>query len=292
MKEQLTAFQRYLAPRSPSNEWGIRATDLGYTKIPPGHPYPPFKHPESYTLNQQEGRVLEEYQIIYITRGKGIFWSERSGTDRIESGTVFLLFPGVRHRYRPDPSTGWDEHWIGFSGFHVDRIVPSRFSPERPVFKIGVHPEMQLLFSDSCELARHETYGFRERIGIKILDLLVELDLKIHAEASAVAHYEPQIRKACCQMVESIDKPFDSEAFARENGISHTSFRRHFKAQMGMAPVQYLLDLRMRKAIGLLMHTTLPVKTIAQECGFENPLYFSRMFKKRTGDPPSDARRG
>ena len=233
---------------------------------------------------------VKEYQVIYITRGKGSFWSKPSGEISIEGGTVFLLFPGVRHRYRPAPSTGWDEHWIGFSGFHADRIVPSQLSPECPVHKIGLHPEMQLLFTESCELARHEMYGFRERIGIRILDILVQLHLKIHEEASATSHYEQQIRKACNQMVEAIEKPFDSEAFARINGISHTSFRRHFKAQMDMAPIQYLLELRMRKAKGLLMQTTLPVQTIAEECGFDNPLYFSRLFKQRTGHSPSATR--
>ena len=151
---------------------------------------------------------------------------------------------------------------------------------------------MHLLFTESCDIARHESYGFRERIGVRILDILVQLHLKINEEESASTRYEPRIRKACKQMVEAIEKPFDSESFARSNGISHTSFRRHFKAQMGMAPIQYLLELRMRKAKGLLMQTTLPIQIIAEECGFDNPLYFSRLFKQRTGLSPSEIRKG
>lgn len=288
MTELLTSFQRYLSPGK--RDWGIVATDLGYTKIPPGHPYPPFKHPESYTLNQDTGRVLDEYQIIHLTRGRGSFWSERSGDTTLESGALFLLFPGVRHRYRPDPTTGWDEWWIGFSGYFADKIMTEQFLPERPVFQTGLHPEWQRLFNDSCELVQLESYGFRERIGVKVLDILVHLHYQMPEASSPTRRFESTIHKACNQMAASIGEPFDSAAFARENGISHTSFRRHFKSQMAMSPVQYLLDLRLRKARNLLMQTTLPVQTIAEECGFENPLYFSRFFKQRTGLPPSGAR--
>lgn len=291
MIKLLKAYQHYLTPRRDSQPWGIEASDLGYTKIPPGSPYPPGEHPESYTLNQREGRVLDEYQIIYITRGKGRFWSTRSGHIAIKVGIVFLLFPGVRHRYHPDPETGWDEQWIGFSGEYATRIMDAMFSPEDPVHAIGHHPEMQLLFTECCELAQHGAYGFRDRIAVKILEILVQLSLQTKRETSATSQYESTISKACQQMLDSIESPFDTDEFVRANGLSHSSFRRHFKLQTGMAPIDYLLDLRLQKARRLLMHTTLPVKVIAEACGFDNPLYFSRYFKKRTGVPPTLARK-
>lgn len=288
--DQLNAFQRYLPARPRKNHWGITATDLGYTKIPPGYPYPPFNHPESYTLNQETGRVLEEYQIVYITHGSGEFWSECSGTDVIEPGSLFLLFPGVRHRYRPDFATGWDEWWIGFSGSHADTIIRNHFVPERPVQKIGLHPEMQYLFTEACELATRESYGYGERIAAKVFEILVHLHLNHNEGERYKSRYQTQIRRACEQMLSSINQPFDSRAFARQQGISHTTFRRHFTSQVGMAPITYLLELRLRKAAQLLAQTTLPVQTVAAECGFDNPLYFSRFFKKRIGHSPSQAR--
>jgi len=57
---------------------------------------------------------------------------ECPGTRRqaIEAGDAFLLFPGKWHRYRPAPSTGWDEHWIGFNGSYADQIM-SRFFKQK-----------------------------------------------------------------------------------------------------------------------------------------------------------------
>ena len=71
-------FFRYISVPEEAKSWGLHVTDVGYTKVASGVPYPPFKHPENYTLQRESGRVLPEYQVIYITRGDGIFWSERS----------------------------------------------------------------------------------------------------------------------------------------------------------------------------------------------------------------------
>ena len=127
------AFFRYITVPEEAKRWGLHVTDLGYTKVPSGVPYPPFKHPESYTLQQETGRVLPEYQVIYITRGGGTFWSESSGEITIKAGSVFFLFPGIRHRYRPNSQTGWDEQGVGFTGDHADRLMQTFFDPVQPV---------------------------------------------------------------------------------------------------------------------------------------------------------------
>lgn len=291
MSFDLSIFHRYLSAQEANTAWGIHLTDIGATRVPPAHPYPPSKHPDAYTLNHATGRVLDIYQVIYITRGEGTFWSEKSDTCRIHQGTLFLLFPGVRHRYRPDPSTGWDEHWIGFSGPGADGFVSAKFTPENAVHQIGVHPDMELLFEECCDLIRHESYGFRERASLKLMEIVVNAHLKIHSQKLTQSPYDSLIRKACSQMIEYIDAPFDSNEFSLSNGVSHTSFRRHFKAKAGMSPVQYLLDLRIKKAKRLIMETVLPINNIAEECGFDNPLYFSRLFKQRVGVSPLNKRK-
>jgi AraC-like DNA-binding protein len=292
MPPRLAAFQLYLPPEPHPNVWGLHPTDLGFTRIPPGHPYPPFPHPESYTLNHDEGRSLDEYQLIYISRGRGSFWSERSQAARVAAGTVILLFPGIRHRYRPDPATGWDEHWLGFAGDHAQRIMSALFAAEQPLHHVGPHAAIRAHFTASCALARREAAGYREKVGVHILAILAELNLLVPARPLSTRGDEVRVRRACTQMIQNLAKPFDSARFAREQGMSHTSFRRHFRARMGISPIQYLLNLRLRRATQLLRQTTQPVKVIAQECGFDNPYHFSKQFRKRLGQSPSEIRRG
>ncbi len=234
-------------------------------------------------MQQETGRVLPEYQVIYITRGGGTFWSESSGEIAIESGSVFFLFPGIRHRYRPNSQTGWDEQWVGFSGDHADRLMQTFFDPVQPVHQVGIAPDLHSLFSQVCELTRHEGFGFRPILAAKTVEILAHVQTII---SGGLVLRSPEddllIRKACCQINDAVERAFDFKAFAAENGVSYTSFRRLFKAHTSLAPNQYLLEMRLRKAQRLLIHTTLPIQVIAEECGFENSFYFSRFFKQRT----------
>lgn len=289
---KLESFQRYLTYSSHAKQWGIEVTDLGFTRIPPNTPYPPFNHPESYTLHQKKGRILDQSQVIYITRGNGVFWTEASKQITVKAGSIMLLFPGIRHGYYPDSSTGWDEHWIGFRGKYAQSLMSNLFEINEPVIPIGLNPELLNIYLDCCASAQHEITGFRSIIGVKVLEILARAHAYQHSSMQAPFEHGAIISKACCQMSEAIESPFQSEVFARANGMSHTSFRRHFKTQTGLSPNQYLLELRLRKAQNLLTNTTLSVQTVASECGFDNAFYFSRFFKQRTGKAPIDYRIG
>ena len=72
--------------------------------------------------------------------------------------------------------------------------------------------------------------------------------------------------------------------------ISVSSLQRAFAQHLGMSPMQYVIKLRMDKALSLLMENGLSVKEISLRCGFSDEKYFSRAFKKRYGYPPSRLR--
>ena len=106
-----TSYYRYL-PEALTEEAlsvGLYVMDSGYTFIPSGSSYPPNSHDQEHDFDMNEGRTLSEYQLVYITRGQGTFESERSGSIPVSAGMLFVLFPGIWHRYAPDPKTGWDE---------------------------------------------------------------------------------------------------------------------------------------------------------------------------------------
>ena len=75
-------------------------------------------------------------------------------------------------------------------------------------------------------------------------------------------------------------------------GISYDYFRHIFKQQMGMAPYQYHLQLRINRAKELLHGTNMTTKDIAFALQFEAPYHFSRLFKQKTGMTPTEWRQG
>ena len=79
---------------------------------------------------------------------------------------------------------------------------------------------------------------------------------------------------------------------ADELGLDRSYLHRIFKAATGASPQEYLLDLRIRKACDLLQRTDLSVSIISRSVGYEDTLYFSRLFKKKKGVSPTGYREG
>ncbi len=80
---------------------------------------------------------------------------------------------------------------------------------------------------------------------------------------------------------------FSVECAARYFHISQSSLRRAFVSNLGISPIQYLTELRMKKAVEMLINSTVSIKEISSECGYGDEKYFSRVFKNKYGYPPS-----
>lgn len=280
-------FFRYI-PASPRDEvWGLVVTNAGFENIEPGMDYPPPGHPSDYTFSFQRGRVLNEFQLHFIPEGGGIFESEPSGRKVVEPGDFFLLFPGVRHRYRPNRETGWDEYWIGFEGDLGRRLLENGiFSRARPVIRARMERRALEQFSDLLSLLRAEPPGFMPVIS-SITTLLLS---RLFAETQAQFvdnRADKIIRRTKEALRRDLGEAVDLEALAREYGVSYSWLRKTFREVTGLAPYQYRLKLRLGQAMDLLADPDCSVKQAAALTGFEDEHYFSRLFKKKTGLSPT-----
>lgn len=89
---------------------------------------------------------------------------------------------------------------------------------------------------------------------------------------------------------ENYHKPINIEEFAASNHMSVSWFIRNFKTYTGSTPAQYLLSLRLSNAQTLLETTSYNITEIADIVGYDNPLYFSRIFRKQFGMSPTEFR--
>ena len=151
---------KYLMSNDRDMLWGLVVTTAGHQNIPPQAEYPSRNHPARYLFSTEKGRILNEYQLVYITRGRGQFVSARQKACEIREGDMFLLFPGEWHSYRPDPQTGWHESWVGFTGPDIEKRVASRFFVrEKAVFSVGIHEEICRLYRWAATVARQQGGG-------------------------------------------------------------------------------------------------------------------------------------
>ena len=139
MSENNTRFFGYMPVSDDLIKWGLYVTGAGEGEVAPGVQYPPQDHPPLYSFKYRQGRVLPEYQIVYITEGSGTFESKPTGKVAVTPGTIFLLFPDVWHTYRPNPKTGWTEHWVSLNGNYIYYLAEQKIiSPQNAVMHPGV----------------------------------------------------------------------------------------------------------------------------------------------------------
>jgi AraC-like DNA-binding protein len=282
----------YLTTVDLDKIWGIYVTGSGYANLPPQTPYPPTKHPDAFMFDWHQGRILQEFQIIYITRGKGIFESKEVGKEHVEEGTIFLLFPGVWHRYKPSPKTGWTEHWISFNGIQPRRLRKFNIiSPDRAVLKIGLDERIIKLYKQILEHIESESIGFKETIAALTNQILAQvnaIDKSINLNGNEI---KTTLQKAEVYMIDRLDQQINFDALSHELGVGYSWFRKTFHDYTGFSPKQYFLKLKLEKAKELLLNTPLSIKEISVMTGFESQYYFSKFFKKRIGVSPIQLRK-
>ena len=283
-------FFTYLTAGEADKKWGLYLNVAGKAQIAPKTVYPALDHPTGYYFHWNRGRVLQEYQLNYITQGQGVMETEM-GRFLIKPGTLMLVRPGVRHRYRPLKKSGWVEHYIGFQGELAERLLSqSIFALKPSVIHCGIREELLDTYYKIFHLAQKEEPGFQQvcsGLVIKMLGYLITFQKQRNLSGR---HIEQVIQKVRFHMREHLEEKVDLQRFAQDHRVGYAYLRKMFKTYTGVSPHQYHLELKIMRAKELLLTTEKSIKEIGFELGFESVHYFSRLFKKKTGFSPSELR--
>lgn len=285
-------FYKYLNIGKSEEESGIYVTTVGCSSVTPNELYPKEKHPESHQLTWNRGRILNDYYMVFITKGKGVFCSSLTEQTNVEEGTCFFLFPGVWHRYRPDIRSGWEEYWVGFNGQYISHLMKSKFfDASKPCIEIGMNKDLLVLFQKMADAIKGSFVGYTQQLAgitLQLLGAVYTNAQSLHAEQHPI---EKAISKAKFLLQESLENPMDLPEIARQLPMGYSAFRKNFKVITGQSPHQYLLNLRIERARELLETTLLNVEQISEQTGFDCIQYFSTLFKKKVGTSPNAYRK-
>lgn len=289
MEKNLFTDVKYLTINDDDRNWGIYITTLGFQKIMSNSPYPPVGHPEGYMFNTRSGRILKDYQIVYITEGEGYFESKHITRTKVEKGTVFFLFPHEWHNYYPEKSTGWSTYWIGFEGEYIDKLISnSFFSREDALLQVNLRDTITTLFIDAIKTAKIEQSGYQQILGgitLHLLGLIRSINSNKQFERNNLSQIVEQAR---ILMKENVDENISSQKIADQLGLSYSWFRKLFKNYTGLSPAKYQNQLRTLRAKEHLLNTTHSIKEISYQMNFESVTYFSAFFKNNTGMSPTE----
>ena len=284
---------KYLLASERDLLWGLTVTTIGYEEIAHGDPYPTRGHADGYYFELSKGRILPEYQLLYIIEGEGVFHSATVKEAKLKAGDFFLLFPYEWHSYHPTGPTGWKKYWIGFKGNNMDDRVKNGFlSPKKPIYHVGYNDDIERLYKHAFAAAKaEEAYTQQYLAGIvnHLIGKMYSLERVIELTDFNKAHVE-MINRAKLRIREQIESTLTIQQVAEEQGVSYSTFRKLFKEHTGISPATYQQELRLQRAKELLSTTTMSIKEIAYQLNFESPDYFSARFKIKTGRRPSDLR--
>ncbi len=284
----MKSYNTYFAVSEKDKEWGIYTLDCGTSMVEPGSDFPSPEHPESYRLSWDRGRILNEYQLIYLVEGNGIFESRASGTIHLESGSIIVIYPDCWHRYKPVGNKLWHTYWIGFSGKLANGFIQKlEMSNKKPVKLIGYQDKIIKVYLDILETSQLEHTGYQQVLAGEIIKLIGT----VHA-----IHWKTEIRQKDADKIIQKAKvilmqknlSISMEDVAGELNMSYSSFRKLFREYIGISPGQYKMQHKINYAISLLNEGKLTLKEIATELQFETPQYFARLFKKKTGKTPKE----
>lgn len=287
----LKDFSRYLTSSEVDKQWGLYLTVTGRYQALPGSVYPSKEHPSGYHFDWETGRTLDEYQLNYITEGYGTLETSE-GSFQIQPGTMMIIIPGVKHRYRPDPSTGWIENYIGFKGKMSNHFLEQTLKDfSNPVIWYGGQVEILDTYQKIFDLVKTQKPAYQQIASgliVKLLGFLISFEKRSKLEGKQI---EDLVTSSRTYLWENVDKEVDLHEFAKKHLVSYSYFRKTFKLYTGIAPHQYYLDLKIMRAKELINSTDKTVKEITYELGLDSIHYFSRLFKKKTGVSPSEFRR-
>ena len=286
-------ISKYLVPNDQDKKWGLTVSTVGYEEIAPGDAYPTRGHADGYYFNTDVGRELNEYQLLYITEGRGVFRSTHFKEAPLREGDMFLLFPDERHSYHPLPNVGWKSHWIGFKGKNSDdRVLAGFLSVEKPIYHVGFSSEIVQLYKTAYETAVNEE-PFSQQMMAGIVNHMVGImyALERNMELNKNNSHKDMINRARLRIREALESNLTIQEIADERSMSYSNFRKLFKEYTGLSPAVYQQDLKLQRAKELLSTTDLSVKEIAYRLNFDSPDYFSAKFKIKTGRKPSEMRR-
>ena len=239
--------------------------------------------------NRPNGR--KDYQLLYIAEGKAKF-RFRGAVRIVKRGEMVLFRPYEPQLYTYFPEDKCRVYWVHFTGGEVENVLERYGLPKcGNVFFSGTSPDYQWLFEQmirELQLCR-ENYSELLTILLRHNFLLIDRYLKEGNRAGANALNE--IERATHYFNENYAENIRIEEYAKSLHISPCWFIRRFKEIVKVTAMQYILSLRMGNAKTLLETKNYNVAETANAVGYDDPLYFSRLFKKYVGVSPSEYKR-
>lgn len=234
--------------------------------------------------------VRDHFLIHYIIDGEGSYYVDGK-TYKLTKNQAFVIFPNVLTYYEADESTPWYYNWVGFSGFKAENYLKqANISRNNPIF---TYKRGDLIEKYVDEMIQYQTPTEENELKLHGLLFLYLSELVGNADKHTISENSQKdiYIKKC---IEYIEKNFSHNIsvtnLAEYIGLNRSYLSSIFKSYLNMSPQEFLIKYRMDKATEFMSTPSLSISEISRSVGYEDPLAFSKIFKKIKGSSPKEYR--
>ncbi len=225
---------------------------------------------------REKGRV--DYHLVYVKQG--VLQVNVNGKDHtLEEGDFVIYHPGFRQLYRSEENN--ERLWIHYSGTYVAELM-SFYGFENGVYRGRASSEIYELFNDII----YESLLPSKVALQKNSAMLQMLFVKLYESIGNDSYINPAVEMLVKKINTEPGTKIDVDEYVKMSGMGKERFMHIFKESIGKPLQKYITGVKMKEAQKLLKYSSYSVSQIAFSLGYEDALYFSRIFKKYMGVSP------
>ncbi len=247
-------------------------------------------HDPTYSWHGLQRGSAEFALLQHTLSGRGHVRVDTRTRTALPGTTMLLTFPYDNH-YWLAAGDRWEFFWICLHGREVMRVWRQAMALHGPILRFT--PTAVDAFAASCLAVldgNADSAGAASALAYAVAMQVFD-EIATDGDHLAGANRPDAVTKAVDFCRAHLDQPLDVNRLAAVAGYSRHHLTRLFIASEGVGPAEFIMRERMKKAVQLLHHTHQPIKSVSRQCGFADPNYFAKTFRRAFGVSPTDFRR-
>ena len=236
--------------------------------------------------------VRDHFNMHYILSGKGTFYIQGERYS-LKANEGFLIWPDTVVRYEADEKDPWTYAWVGFHGLKAEFFLKKAgLSLNKPTFVYSADDRLINCLNAMRSAVKPDSAS--ELMVTGYLYHFLSLLIKNHRQTHPVEIHAAGGDRHVSRAIEYITKNYASSLsigeLAQQLNIDRSYLFTLFRTHTGLSPRDFIIRFRMDKAGDLLKNPLLSIGDVARSVGYDDPLQFSKTFKKVKGVSPSQGR--
>ena len=250
-----------------------------------------FRYGHDRRIGYDVDRISDEFLIKFCISGSG--WFKTEGVEyKIGKGDIIISRKDVVHKYGADEADPWSIYWAYFCGSSALSYYNWIFSlHNRHVFNIGNDNKIEECF---CEMYSILEKGYAQRNMIhasNLLKYLLSLLISGGNSGSNRNVREWELEAIVKYMMNNINNVLVLDDLVEKYGTSKDHFIRSFYKKYGYTPMDYFNRMKIQKSCELLVTSNMSISHVAENLGFADAYYFSRLFRQKMNTSPREYRK-